>query len=228
MNGVGDNVENKKSYYAIIPANVRYDKDLTMGARLLYGEITALCNEKGFCWASNEYFSQLYEVSKKTISVWINQLKDKKYIATEMNYKEGSKEIVNRYIRICSYPMEENVNTPMEEKVKDNNTSFNTTNNNMSEINSFFETIWKEYPKKEGKGSVSDAQKKELYKIGLDEMLRAIQRYKKAKINTDRKYLQMGSTFFNSGYVDYLDSNYTQEETKKIIIIDENPFLNGM
>ena len=72
----------------------------------------------------------------------------------------------------------------------------------------FFDQIWKLYPKKEGKGQVSLTQKKKLYNIGLEEMTRAIERYKKAKEGTDRKYLQNGSTFFNSGYVDYLDANY--------------------
>lgn len=121
-----------KSYYAIIPANIRYDTSVTPNAKLLYGEITALCNERGYCWANNEYFANLYGVSKKTISTWISQLREKGYIVSEIVYKEGSKEIKDRYLRICAYPIEENVNTPMEEKVKDNNTIINNTINNTS------------------------------------------------------------------------------------------------
>jgi uncharacterized phage protein (TIGR02220 family) len=120
----------QKSYYAIIPANVRYDKELINGAKLLYGEITALCNEKGYCWASNSYFSELYGVSKVTISKWINQLSEKGYVTSEMHYKEGTKEILNRYLRIVNDPIKEKLNTPIKEKFKDNNTSFNTTSFN--------------------------------------------------------------------------------------------------
>ena len=124
----------KPSFYAIIPADVRYDIYLSPNAKLLYGEITALCNEKGYCWASNDYFSKLYDVTKKSISTWISQLENNNYINVEMVYKEGGKEIVNRYIRLCVYPMEEKVNTPMEEKVKDNTTNINITVNNTNNI----------------------------------------------------------------------------------------------
>lgn len=122
----------KKSYYAIIPANVRYDSQVRPNAKLLYGEITALCNEKGYCWASNQYFADLYSVSKQSISAWIKELIDNGYITSDLIYKEGSKEILNRYIRIAVHPIQENLNTPIQEKLKDNNTSFNTTSNNTS------------------------------------------------------------------------------------------------
>ena len=89
-----------KNYYAIIPANVRYDKNLTPNAKLLYGEITALCNEKGYCWANNSYFSELYGVSKKTISNWISSLDERGFIKSEMIYKENSKEIKERRLYI--------------------------------------------------------------------------------------------------------------------------------
>jgi uncharacterized phage protein (TIGR02220 family) len=124
----------QKSYYAIIPANVRYDKDLTPNAKLLYGEITALCNEKGYCWASNSYFSKLYKVSKVSISKWINQLVDKGYIQADIQYKEGTKEILNRYLRIVYDPIKENLNTPIKEKFKDNTTLLNNTSNTTLDI----------------------------------------------------------------------------------------------
>lgn len=118
---------NKPSYYAIIPANVRYDKEITPNAKLLYGEITSLCNDEGICWATNDYFAQLYNVSKVTVSKWVNELFKKGYINSEIVYKDGSKQILDRYLRIVNDPIKEKFNTPIEEKFKDNNTSMNNT-----------------------------------------------------------------------------------------------------
>ena len=80
--------EQQKSYYAIIPANVRYDKDLVPNAKLLYGEITALCNEKGYCWATNQYFAELYNVTNGTVSKWLSHLQKLGYIQIEIKRNE--------------------------------------------------------------------------------------------------------------------------------------------
>lgn len=134
--------EQQKAYYAIIPANVRYDKDLVPNAKLLYGEITALCNEKGYCWASNQYFAELYNVSDRTIKNWISQLADKGYIQRSVKYREGTKEIEQRKLFIgrennfttsgnyVPDPRENNFTTPSEKNFLDNNTSINNTFNN--------------------------------------------------------------------------------------------------
>ena len=119
-----------KSYYAIIPANVRYDKELTDGAKLLYGEITALCNEKGYCWAGDSYFTDLYGVSRSTIQRWFNQLEKQGYINRKIKYEEGTRKIEHRYTYICDNPIPKNETTPMLKNETDNNTSINNTINN--------------------------------------------------------------------------------------------------
>ena len=125
----------KKGYYAIIPASVRYDVRLTPNAKLLYGEITALSNEKGYCWASNDYFAGLYEVSKTSISKWVSALRDAGHITIQLHYREGTKHILHRYIRYVNDPIEEmlptyitKVKDPIEDKLIDNNTSNTTIN----------------------------------------------------------------------------------------------------
>lgn len=83
--------------------------------------------------------------------------------------------------------------------------------------NAMFEDAWKHYPKKRGKGQVSKSKKLALFKdVGLDQMLRCIERYKEYTKGWDMQYIMNGSTFFNSGYVDYLDNNVEpiQGETK--------------
>lgn len=76
------------------------------------------------------------------------------------------------------------------------------------EARALFEKLWKLYPLKRGKGQVSNTAKKRLLDIGYDEMLRAIARYKADLQRETWRKPQNGSTFFNSGYVDYLDENY--------------------
>tara|TARA_R110000787_G_scaffold172681_3_gene285309 strand:+ start:1002 stop:1703 length:702 start_codon:yes stop_codon:yes gene_type:complete len=116
-----------KNYYAIIPADVRYNKNLTANAKLLYGEITALTNEKGFCWASNSYFSELYKVEKGTISRWISQLEKNDHISTKLIYKKDSKEVERRVIKIDNRYKQKN-GEGIGKIVKDNIYTINTNN----------------------------------------------------------------------------------------------------
>ena len=81
------------------------------------------------------------------------------------------------------------------------------------EYSEFFERVWKEYPEKKGKASVSNTQKRVLYQHGFDTIKKCIDRYKATK--EDWKKWQHGSTFFNSGYVDYLDENFQEQEQPK-------------
>ena len=73
-------MEERPNFYAVIPANVRYDKRLKPIERLLYGEITALCNQEGYCFAKNVYFAKLYDCAIETISRYLTNIANCGYI----------------------------------------------------------------------------------------------------------------------------------------------------
>ena len=98
--------------------------------------------------------------------------------------------------------------TTIEEYKKYNNKKNNITMC-IADADALFDRVWILYPLKKGKGRVSDAAKKRIAAIGYDEMARAIERYKKYVDSVDYLHYQNGSTFFNSGYIDYLDANYS-------------------
>jgi hypothetical protein len=89
-----------------------------------------------------------------------------------------------------------------------------------------FERLWSLYPNKKGKGQVSDTAKKKLLKIGHEELERAIKRYKTELEKEDWRKPQYGSTFFNSGYLDYLDANYEPGKREPTKQQKENKFNN--
>ena len=111
----------KPNYYAVIPAEVRYSKKLTPNAKLLYAEITALCNMNGKCTASTEYFCKLYEVSRVSIQKWLKILEDNNYIKRVNIYKQGSKEIDTRVITLVNMPCKEKLTDNINTKVYNNN-----------------------------------------------------------------------------------------------------------
>jgi len=98
---------------------------------LLYGEISALCNKEGYCWAGNNYFAELYQANEKTIRNWIGSLKDAGYISVSFIYVPGKKEIQSRLIKLSEavlskiYPKNDENTKPVEtspEKQPDDST----------------------------------------------------------------------------------------------------------
>ena len=122
----------KPNYYAILSAEVRYDNRLRPNVKLLYAEITALCNMNMECFASNRYFSELYGKSKGSISGWISELVKYGYVSADYTYKEGTKEIEYRYIKILKGGITEKDNTLLKKTVKSNTTSINNTSININ------------------------------------------------------------------------------------------------
>ena len=181
------------SYYSITPAPVRYDKRLTANQKLLYGEITALANKDGYCYATNKYFARLYECTEQTISTSISNLQKCGYIyiSIEENYKR----------KIYIVPLKENLKgvskkfeggikknlKGVSKKFEDNNTSTNNTLNNKNEyknnanaLDDGFELFWNEYPKHKGKPVAEKAFNKAIKKIDIDTMLEAIRKQKQS------------------------------------------------
>jgi len=196
----------KPSYFAILTADVRYDKTLKPLARLLYAEITALCNKEGYCWAGNQYFADLYEVDKNTVSGWIGQLKTRGYITVQLEYKEGTKQILNRYIRINGEGIHKIIDTSLQKdsypinEIIEVNKTINKTINNTVNNKDYFSQFWDFYPRKAGK----EAARKAWNKLQPNEELMTLianniqERIDKGEWRKDNKsYILHASTFLN-------------------------------
>ncbi len=99
------------SFDAVIPSYIRYDSNLSNDAKLLYGEIRALTNAYGFCWASDDYFARLYNVSTKTIRRWLANLEDAGHIIQTKERNDVDLKLY-RIIRIS-----EGARGPLEKKM---------------------------------------------------------------------------------------------------------------
>ena len=127
----------KPNYYAIIPADVRYDTELSANEKLLYGEISALCNKLGYCYAQNTYFAELYSVGKRSIQRWIENLVNRGYIIVDVE-RDDNNAVVKRTIHLAtkmSPPHDKNVTTPGDKNVTHNNININNNNIPLRDIN---------------------------------------------------------------------------------------------
>lgn len=131
------------NFYGILPGDIRYDRGLTPIEKLLYVEIVALCNAKGYCWASNQYFADLFEYKSPThISKLLNNLKDRGHISIKVDKEQGNK----RYIYIVN-PLMKNHKTSSEisehNKDKEINLMSETEKKQIQELHRGFVILYK-------------------------------------------------------------------------------------
>jgi DNA-binding transcriptional regulator YhcF (GntR family) len=140
MQNFSEAAEERPNYFAVIPADVRYDKTLSASEKLFYAEIVALTHKDGRCWASRRYFADLYGVDERTISRWTTKLAERGYIEVRV-IRNAQKAILRRNIalKVFHTPSDKNVPTygqkcpyPSDKNVAENNTS---NNNKVSKVN---------------------------------------------------------------------------------------------
>ena len=118
----------KPTYYGVLPAEVRYHPELNSSQKVLYTEIDALSTKKGYCFASNAYFADLYGVQKSTISAWIKALKDAKVIKVYYDISNGNVGVrkITPLLKNQNPPSEKS-KAPLMKNHKYNNTKYNNT-----------------------------------------------------------------------------------------------------
>jgi hypothetical protein len=116
-----------------IPREIWLNSDLTWMEKLFITEINSLDNDEG-CYASNEYFSVFFGLTKQRCSQIINSLIIKKYVSCE--YVREGKLIKKRVLRILDtgikniYRGIKNTLGGYQENAKENNIIYNNTVNN--------------------------------------------------------------------------------------------------
>ena len=162
------------NYFAVIPAPILFDKNLSERDKILFAHIMTLTRKEGFCYASNRYFEQVMDCTDRTISRSLKSLEDNGYIRREMHYREGTKEIENRYIYVSlgmvkndPTGIDKNDHTGIDKNVLDNSTSNNSIkDNNISMVVTPPKSVWQvfnswvndqligKYPKKSRKNLI--------------------------------------------------------------------------
>ena len=126
-----------------IPKEIWLNTKLTLQEKVFLVEIGSLDGKDG-CYASNDHFSNFFNLSKNRCSEIITSLSKKGYISIDYIYKEGTKQIEKRIIHISKIKYfgirdvdkgirnsEEgirDIDRGYSEKCEDNNTVINNTN----------------------------------------------------------------------------------------------------
>lgn len=105
--------------FLLIPQVVAQDDRLKGNEKLLYGHIFSLTKKEGYCWATNEYLSDLMGVSKDCISRYITHIIELGYLERVVVRGKNSGQITCRKLYIKNMFSDPDEEEPEGEKAED-------------------------------------------------------------------------------------------------------------
>lgn len=145
-------MEKTFSTWSVIPTEVMLSKEISSTAKITYGIISSLCNEKGYCWASNDYLGKLLGKSGTRMSLIVKELSDAGLIESEVEQNYKRKITLRGVLRKLKGGVKENLKGGLR-KVKENSIiEYNNNNNTITSedkprndtqelLNMFYENI---------------------------------------------------------------------------------------
>ena len=130
-------MKEKPGFFAVIPSAVRYCPAVPPNAKLLYAEISALCNATGYCWASDKFFADNFEVTTKTVKNLLAALEENNFVIVQEEKTVDGDKLRKIYINPAGLIMTAGKNAKSVEKI------FHDTENNFPILENFFRGIYR-------------------------------------------------------------------------------------
>lgn len=166
------NTERTPGFWSVIPATVMFDTDLRPNEKLLYGIISAMANQKGYCYTTNATLGKWLDANPDTVSRWVGHLARQGHIIVLIDSDGGNADRRKIYLSVrCEAPDEkggpgqkvdtspgQKAGTRPGQKVEENN-----INNTIPPISptgdgdGLFEKFWQAYPRKVNKKAARKA-----------------------------------------------------------------------
>lgn len=140
-------------------------------------------------------FSKHQSISKMGDIREYNRLK-------QQESRDKRKKLLENSVIDMSLTVNENVNTDIDKDID--------IDKEIKDIEQQVTLLWDRYPNKKGKATATKKMPKLIKEHGYEQLIRCIERYEQTKSFKDG-FRKQGDTFFNGGYVDYLDENYQEE-----------------
>ena len=193
------------------------DKDIKNELGLLL-IISSLCAEKGYCFASNKYLADLFDITDVSVSTKIKKLEQKNYISIEYEYRGC--EVISRKIRLKNILTDDlkKFKPTIKENFKDNNTS----NNNIIIDNNKKDDIFDYYQQEIGQLTPNQYETLNIYIDKLDPLL--IKEGINITVNSGAKNMNYLKAVLNN----FIDKGYKYiTDLEKPVRIDKNDELEG-